>query len=95
MYFFYPETASRSLEEMDTIFRKTDSIFSLVRVAREEPHRYGKNGELLINYEETDEHKRRASHATTTHVEGGVMNHSHANPDYFMEKGVKNDTDSS
>lgn len=81
---------------MDTIFRKTDSIFSLVRVAREEPHRYGKNGELLINYEETDEHKRRVSHATATHVsESGVINHSHANPDYFMEKGVKNDSDSS
>lgn len=75
---------------MDTIFRKTDSIFSLVRVAREEPHRYGKKGELLINYEETDDHKRRASHVSG---EKGVFNHSHSNTDYFAENGVKN-TDS-
>lgn len=81
---------------MDTIFRKTDSVFSVVRVAREEPHRYGKKGELLINYEQTDEHKRRASRASASHVsERGVINHSHANPDYFMEKGAKNDSDSS
>ncbi|WEW57691.1 hypothetical protein PRK78_003158 [Emydomyces testavorans] len=62
VYFFYPETAYRSLEEMDIIFRNTDSILSVVRVARETPRRYGKNGELLINYEETEEHRtRRAS----------------------------------
>ncbi|KAF2119380.1 sugar transporter STL1 [Lophiotrema nucula] len=54
-YFFYPETAYRSLEEMDTIFHKTTSIFNCVSVARNEPRRYGKNGEILINYEETEE----------------------------------------
>ncbi|KAI1959680.1 hypothetical protein LOZ58_004489 [Ophidiomyces ophidiicola] len=47
VYFFYPETAYRSLEEMDTIFQNTDSVFSVVRVARETPRRYGKHGELL------------------------------------------------
>ncbi|KAI1822002.1 general substrate transporter [Xylaria intraflava] len=60
VYFFYPETAYRSLEEMDTIFHKVDGIkgyFSVVSVAREEPRRYGRNGELLIAYEETEEHK--------------------------------------
>ncbi|RDW93387.1 sugar porter family MFS transporter [Aspergillus mulundensis] len=46
-YFFYPETAYRSLEEMDRIFRKTKSVFSLVRTAKEEPHMYGKHGELM------------------------------------------------
>lgn len=40
VYFFYPETAYRSLEEMDTIFRKTTSIFDVVRVAKQEPRRY-------------------------------------------------------
>ncbi|EKG12331.1 Sugar/inositol transporter [Macrophomina phaseolina MS6] len=59
-YWFYPETAYRSLEEMDTIFHKTTSIFDVVRVAREEPRRYGKNGELLINYDDTEE---AAAHA--------------------------------
>ncbi len=61
VYFFYPETAYRSLEEMDSIFRKCRSYFTLVQIARDEPRRYGKNGELLINYEETEEHARRAS----------------------------------
>ncbi|KAF2871573.1 hypothetical protein BDV95DRAFT_594664 [Massariosphaeria phaeospora] len=55
VYFFYPETAYRSLEEMDTIFHKTTSVFDVVSVARNEPRRYGKRGEILINYEETDE----------------------------------------
>lgn len=47
---------------MDVIFQKTSSVFSLVSVARNQPHRYGKNGELLVNYQDTEEHLRRASH---------------------------------
>lgn len=60
VYFFYPETAYRSLEEMDTIFHKVSGwrgVFTVVQVAREEPRRYGKNGELLIDYEATEEHQ--------------------------------------
>lgn len=45
VYFFYPETAYRSLEEMDVIFRKTKNIFTVVWTAKHEPHMYGKNGE--------------------------------------------------
>lgn len=62
-YFFYPETAYRSLEEIDTIFEKTNSWFSAVSVAKHQPLRYGKNGELLIDYENTDEHIRRVESA--------------------------------
>ena len=40
---------------MDTIFHKTTSIFNVVSVARNEPRRYGKNGELLISYDDTEE----------------------------------------
>ena len=76
--FFYPETAYRSLEEMDSIFHKTRSIFSVVSVAKNEPLRFGKHGELLINYEETEEHRRRSvvsekSHGgrATGHMENG------------------------
>jgi hypothetical protein len=58
-YLFYPETAYRNLEEIDTIFQKSKGWFSVVRVAKHEPHRYGKNGELLIDYEETLEHIER------------------------------------
>ncbi|KAI1437520.1 general substrate transporter [Xylaria sp. CBS 124048] len=65
VYFFYPETAYRSLEEMDTIFHKVEGAggyLSVVRVAREEPRRYGRNGELLIAYEQTEEHKSHLPH---------------------------------
>jgi sugar porter (SP) family MFS transporter len=37
VYFLYPETAHRSLEEMDLVFIKTTSIFDAVKVARELP----------------------------------------------------------
>ncbi|KAH9909495.1 sugar transporter family protein [Xylariomycetidae sp. FL2044] len=60
VYFFYPETAYRSLEEMDAIFHNVHGVkgyFDVVRVAKEHPRRYGKNGELLIAYDETDERK--------------------------------------
>ena len=58
VYFFFPETAYRSLEEMDTIFHNTKSVWSLVSTAANTPRRYGKNGEVLINYEDTEEHRR-------------------------------------
>jgi hypothetical protein len=83
-YFFYPETAYRSLEEMDTIFRKTTSIWTLVRVAAEEPRRYGKNGELLINYTETEEHYTRVGE-NTEHEKH--INKEHSNPQYHIENG--------
>jgi len=60
VYFFYPETAYRSLEEIDTIFRKTKGWFNVVSTAKHEPQRYGKNGELLIDYEQTEEHAVRS-----------------------------------
>lgn len=37
VYFFFPETNGRSLEEMDLIFRESKSIFDVVRVAKEMP----------------------------------------------------------
>jgi Sugar (and other) transporter len=45
VYFFYPETAYRSPEEMDVIFRKTKNIFMVVSTVKDEPHMYGKSGE--------------------------------------------------
>merc|ERR1712000_387773 len=65
--FIFPETAYRSLEEMDNIFMKTKSILTTVKQARDEPRRFDKNGELLIKYEETDEHRRRYSEAKVEH----------------------------
>lgn len=59
-----PETAYRSLEEMDEIFQDVHGFkgaFDVVKVAKHKPHRYGKNGELLISYEETETATRRRS----------------------------------
>ncbi|CAL5874216.1 uncharacterized protein PFLUO_LOCUS8504 [Penicillium psychrofluorescens] len=62
VYFFFPETTSRSLEEMDRIFRKTTNVFNVVSLARNEPHMYGPNGELLRTLDDVeDEAVRRAS----------------------------------
>ncbi|KAF2185968.1 general substrate transporter [Zopfia rhizophila CBS 207.26] len=66
-------TAYRSLEEMDTIFHKTTSIFNCVSIARNEPRRYGKNGEVLINYEEAEEMERRSNVAAQGRVKREAM----------------------
>lgn len=66
VYFFYPETAYRSLEEMDEIFQECHGLrgaFDVVRIAREKPRRYDKHGNLLINYDDTEYAHRRHSGA--------------------------------
>ncbi|EXJ95770.1 hypothetical protein A1O1_00894 [Capronia coronata CBS 617.96] len=84
IYFFFPETAYRSLEEMDMIFRKTKSIFSVVSIAKDEPRRYGKNGEFLIAYDETEEHHQRLSTAERRASASSGTRSSH----YDSEKGA-------
>ncbi|QKX57562.1 uncharacterized protein TRUGW13939_04680 [Talaromyces rugulosus] len=37
VYFFFPETSGRSLEEMDAIFRESKSVFDVVKVSRQLP----------------------------------------------------------
>ena len=92
VWFFYPETAYRSLEEMDTIFAKTKNIFSVVETAKTEPRRYGKNGEVLINYNETEEHFRRRSsagerRASRASLKAGASNLEHVNAGYEKQYG--------
>jgi hypothetical protein len=76
VYFFFPETAYRSLEEMDTIFQKVSGFkgaFDVVEQARIEPRRYGKNGELLITIEEADE-KATTEHGSSEDGTGRARN---------------------
>ncbi|EAA31803.2 putative sugar transporter [Neurospora crassa] len=50
VYFFYPETACRSLEEMDMIFHKVDGwkgYFTVVHQAKVEPKWYDKDGQRI------------------------------------------------
>ncbi|KAL8815912.1 MAG: hypothetical protein Q9223_005003 [Gallowayella weberi] len=93
VWFFYPETAYRSLEEMDSIFRKCDSVFTVVKIAKEEPQRYGKSGELLIRYEETEEHRQRQASVVSAKGVGKIRGEhvddvGHPNPDYSAENGT-------
>jgi len=75
VYFFYPETAYRSLEEMDDIFRRTTNAFEVVRLARPDvtPNRFDKSGNLLISYLESDEHRRKSSVVATGDVKVGTV----------------------
>ncbi|OQN97067.1 hypothetical protein B0A48_16871 [Cryoendolithus antarcticus] len=53
-----------SLEEMDEIFQEAQGlkgIFTVVKIAKHKPHRYGKNGELLIQYDETEAGRRMSA----------------------------------
>jgi len=59
VYFFYPETRGRSLEEMDHIFHKTTNWFDVVKIANEEPRWFDDKGNPLVDYEQTEEHAMR------------------------------------
>ena len=50
VYFFFPETRYRSLEEMDGIFKKSSNVFNVVTISLKEPYRYDKQGQLKPEY---------------------------------------------
>ncbi len=50
VYFFFPETRYRSLEEMDDIFKKSTNVFDVVTISIKEPYRYDKHGQLKPEY---------------------------------------------
>ncbi|KAM3461515.1 hypothetical protein BB8028_0007g06660 [Beauveria bassiana] len=56
VYFFFPETKLRSLEEMDAIFKKSSSVFDAVSISLKEPYRYDKHGRLKPEYFEEATH---------------------------------------
>ena len=50
VYFFFPETRLRSLEEMDNIFKKSSNVFNVVGIANKEPFRYDDKGNIKQEY---------------------------------------------
>jgi hypothetical protein len=65
VYFFYPETAFRSLEEVDVIFQLADDEpgnpwLNVVHISKSEPLWFGKRGEKRenFNYANSSWHKR-------------------------------------
>jgi hypothetical protein len=61
VYFFFPETRYRSLEEMDDIFKKSTNIFDATRISLNEPYRYDKHGQLKPEYLEDAMRRRSVS----------------------------------
>lgn len=62
VYFFFPETAGRSLEELDEIFASSKTIFDPVSVAKKLPRRglmeyLREEGKIENGYATTGEHK--------------------------------------
>jgi sugar porter (SP) family MFS transporter len=57
VYFFFPETRLRSLEEMDDIFKKSTNVFDVVGNSIKEPHRYDKHGVLKSEFLEDAVHR--------------------------------------
>jgi len=94
VYFFFPETAYRSLEEMDEIFHKTTTPFDVVKIAHDMPHRYDKRGELLIDYTDTEQametERRRSSVAGASPGVGGngIMPHEKYDTEH-LEKSAR------
>lgn len=75
VYFFFPETTNRSLEEMDRLFHKSHSIFDIVSLARDEPHMYGPNGELLRTLDDVEDEAVRRVSVLSNPAKNGARNH--------------------
>ncbi|KAF2727608.1 hypothetical protein EJ04DRAFT_581922 [Polyplosphaeria fusca] len=71
IYFFYPETAYRSLEEVDKIFHIANECpgnpwLNVVKIAKQEPLWFGRKGNLPFDYEKSDWHKRHMDFQSDT-----------------------------
>lgn len=65
----------RSLEEMDRIFHKTTNVFNVVSLARNEPHMYGPNGELLRTLDDVEDEAVRRASALSNPAKNAARNH--------------------
>jgi hypothetical protein len=71
VYYFYPETRYRSLEEMDAIFKKSTNVFNVVTISVKEPYRYDKHGQLKPEYLEEAIRRESIRHdSVDVHVAG-------------------------
>ncbi|KAJ3499350.1 hypothetical protein NLG97_g396 [Lecanicillium saksenae] len=74
VYFFFPETKLRSLEEMDAIFKKSTNVFDAVKISLKEPYRYDRHGQLKAEYIEEAEHHEYQE--KSQHTSSGDENNS-------------------
>ncbi|KKZ60965.1 hypothetical protein EMCG_04388 [[Emmonsia] crescens] len=78
VYFFFPETRYRSLEEMDSIFKKSTNVFDAVTNSIKEPYRYDKSGQLKPEYLE-DAIRRKS---TADHILPAMDHGSDSTPEF-------------
>ncbi|KAL4950159.1 general substrate transporter [Aspergillus filifer] len=78
VYFCFPETRYRSLEEMDAIFKKSHGIWDAVQHSIKEPYRYDKHGNLKPEYIEEAIRRESITHAPNPKFESDEStNESH------------------
>jgi hypothetical protein len=62
VYYLFPETGFRSLEEVDVIFHAASQLprpwLNVVKIAANEPLWYGRDGEESFNYEDSEWHHK-------------------------------------
>jgi len=98
IYFFYPETGFRSLEEVDVIFYNANQQpkpwFNVRKIAANEPLWYNKgntSGEAF-NYEETEWHKKHlrfSDEVKTSEGETTTLRNDHNSPGSDSNHGKK------
>ena len=89
VYFFYPETGCRSLEEVDVLFSHASNSSKpwtdVVRIAKKEPLWYGKDGETAFNYVQSDWHQhfaqQRHSDERSTSTDATPDSHGYGSTD--------------
>lgn len=74
IFLFYPETAGRSLEEIDEIFAQSKSIWDPIRVAKNLPKRH------LVDMIQSDPDMEAKVIAHVEHTEKMEDNHQHHDP---------------
>jgi len=80
VYLFYPETAYRTLEEVDVFFSSASNEKSpyraVVHISQETPLWYGRDGNIDFDYEASDWHARRQRKGSRRHLTVGMGNTS-------------------
>ncbi|KAL4740269.1 general substrate transporter [Aspergillus similis] len=86
VYFCFPETRYRSLEEMDTIFKKSNGVWSAVQHSIKEPYRYDKHGQLKPEYLEEAIRRESVRHS---HVVDGKFESEDSTNESHEAKGAE------
>lgn len=80
VYLYYPETAYRTLEEVDVFFHSANNEKSpyraVVHISQETPLWYGRDGNIDFDYEASDWHARRQRKGSRRHLTVGMGNTS-------------------